>query len=142
VTPRVTILTAIKTLVAPIVQSQNVFDTFSEVIAAEAQRSIVVGPGERETFEDQIHPETGSAPTGVRRFPVRVICTAWTRDEADTIALDVEDAFPYGETADQIGASLDGATLTEYAGTPERPSERVYFSTVVDFTVLYERPEA
>lgn len=132
-TPRGAILAAIRSALSGLTAQPEIHTTFADVLRAEVPRSIVIGPGDSEAVEGETHTESGIA--SVRRYPVRIVCTAWTREDADAMALEVEDALAFGPTADQIGARLTGSAFTESSDK----SERVYFSTIVNLDVSYER---
>lgn len=132
-TKRGDILTATKTALSGLSLSPVLYETFSDVLQAGDQRSLVIGPGNEERLETAIH--NGRS---VRAYPVRVVCTAWTREEADTMAFEVEAALVTGPAAERLGARLTGSNFTESSDK----SERIYFSTIVNFDVLYETTAA
>ena len=135
-TPTGAILAQVRSALAALASQPVIFETFAEVIAAESPRSLVIGPGQQETFEAETH--TSGFIYGMRRFPVRVVCTAWTREEAETLRFEVEDALAAWATAAPYPADFLPASFTDQGGG-QSGSERIYFSTVLDLAVFYQR---
>jgi hypothetical protein len=140
VTPTGEILAEFVAALSGLTSQPTIYETFADVIEAAAVRSLVIGPGVQETFEAE--DMAGGGVSGVRRFPVRIVCTARSREDAEALRFEVEDALDFGGTLTKLGASFASVSFTDYGGTPEKPTERVYFSSVLDLTVLYQRTAA
>lgn len=126
--PRTEILDLFRTRLQGLPSQPSLFEYVAKAIDADSLPAVALDLGDEE-LEGAVHAVSVALPV-VRRFRVRVVCSATSRSEADELASEVELAAPYDAG---LGVTLVGSNFAA-DGDGDRP----VYSVRVNFDALYE----